>query len=461
MGEKKVPVRSYKRSDGTAVSGHNRSIQQNKKDVKFSLEKKTSLKDDLSGLNEPGSYCRLLGKNIPYRDSGAIMNPLNFNEKNVLHGVNFSNLDLRGANFSGMKLENVNFTGADLRFANFDNSELYSVNFTGAILTGATLEGAILHETEADVLDLAEVNMANAMMNFKFLDNFKKCVVYNLDKSVMPAMLSGVDMSGQDLTNVNFQNCSFRHLSMANCNLRGVNLDTSDFLFCNLADSDLSGASVTSSKWVHVSGPRANFEDTNFCRSELTFGGFVGANFSGSLFGGAHLKEVDFREVNFSKADFHAPRKTVIRKCDFGKANFSEADVRGVNFADRPSDVFPEEDYHLWSDGPCEGSNLMGVNWRGTLIEDMVVANFKYLHFYGENEDDGYDDEVWTEALHEKYTMKEAMKELKLQEKQFEFMVLSGVIEVRSDIDGKIVTSGFDPEDHYVPVWVVQNAKFD
>jgi hypothetical protein len=41
---------------------------------------------------------------------------------------------------------------------------------------------------------------------------------------------------------------------------------------------------------------------------------------------------------------------------------------------------------------------------------------------------------------------------------QFEFMVLSGAVEVRNNIDASVVASQFDPDRHHVPIWSVANT---
>lgn len=53
-------------------------------------------------------------------------------------GADFSNSDLRGANFSGNNLEVSDFSEADLRGANFSGAILSGTCFYGADLRGAT-----------------------------------------------------------------------------------------------------------------------------------------------------------------------------------------------------------------------------------------------------------------------------------------------------------------------------------
>jgi hypothetical protein len=91
-------------------------------------------------------------------------------------------LDLEGADFSGMKLQNVrlqaaklagaNFEGADLRNARFNSGDLRDVNFRDADLRGASLHranitGADLRGAKFDTLGLGGQRMCISPESFK------------------------------------------------------------------------------------------------------------------------------------------------------------------------------------------------------------------------------------------------------------------------------------------------------
>ncbi|MEL6491383.1 MAG: pentapeptide repeat-containing protein [Cyanobacteria bacterium J06555_13] len=73
--------------------------------------------------------------------------------------------DLRGADLSGLELENINFARADLRGANLTNAYLYDADFQqgdlrGAILTRAMLVGA----------NLCKANLSEAVLERAYLN---------------------------------------------------------------------------------------------------------------------------------------------------------------------------------------------------------------------------------------------------------------------------------------------------
>lgn len=455
MAEKEVPVKPYTKNDGTAVSAHKRKIHGDQGQVVSSfIRDRKQMQGSLEHLADDDGYCRILGKKVPYRDSGLPVEPLAFNEKNVLRGCDLSGLDLRMADFSGMDLYDVDFSGCDLRFAKFEGSELNGVNLSGALIAGASLEGSLAYGLIGDELDLDGVNMAGASIRFD--KKATKCVIKNLDKAQMPAHLESVDLSGEDLRSVEFRGTVMESCDMSDCNFAGSFLDSSKFKFCRLANADFTGTKLMSSRWEGVTAPGIILRDADLSRSSFSYGSFSGADMRGATLGFSTLVEINFTGANFEGSTFGNPRRATIQKCDFSKANFSKADVRGVDFADRPTDVWPEEVYHV--DGSStEGSDLTGVNWDGALTDGMVLGRVKNVQFYDSDGESVNEDDVWSEAVFDKYGFSEAVEAIGVSESQFEFLVLSGVIEVRDYTNHKKVTSGFDPKEDYVPAWAVQN----
>jgi uncharacterized protein YjbI with pentapeptide repeats len=69
-----------------------------------------------------------------------------------LHGVDFSNIDLRDTDLTG-----ANFSGADLHGANLSYATLVFTNFSGANLAGADLHG-----TNVSTMNVSNANLAGA-----------------------------------------------------------------------------------------------------------------------------------------------------------------------------------------------------------------------------------------------------------------------------------------------------------
>lgn len=190
--------------------------------------------------------------------------------------------------------------------------------------------------------------------------------------------------------------------------------------------TDLSGIEVLSTDYVndwtpaslddipdftsvnlgYCTAPKVNFSNMNFSRSNMEGGIFLDAKFTG-----ANLSQVRFHGAMLKGAD--------LRFTDLSGADLSNADL---------------------SDAKLLVSNLTGVNWKGVNLSGAVIAT-------------GISDG----ALYDKYDFYQAAKELKLTEKQIEFLITSKAIEVRDNQTLDIVEEGFDPEKHHIPAWVIQN----
>lgn len=162
-----------------------------------------------------------------------------------LSGIDFNAASLRAVQMPGVDLSNADLSqavlslaimpDADLSGANLSDAQLYSVlapgaNFKGADLSGARVighlqksnfEGADLSGLRAGVV-LA--NQSMGMLNAKF------------DQ----ANLSGVDLSGADLSYA-----SLRFADLSGANLSNANLTRADLSGANLKGANLTGAVVT------------------------------------------------------------------------------------------------------------------------------------------------------------------------------------------------------------------------
>ena len=82
----------------------------------------------------------------------------NFIDISLPHKVDFTGINLAGANLKGAKFNYSNFTGANLKEANLSYAWLAGVNFTGANLQGANISWANANRTI-----LINANLLNAI----------------------------------------------------------------------------------------------------------------------------------------------------------------------------------------------------------------------------------------------------------------------------------------------------------
>jgi uncharacterized protein YjbI with pentapeptide repeats/beta-lactamase regulating signal transducer with metallopeptidase domain len=125
---------------------------------------------DLSGSNLDGTL--LQGARL----EGAILSGLNVSAAgldlaslrtllNSCSGCNFTSLDGRGKDLSGLHITGANLMGSDLRQANLRNTIFEGVNFAGVRLQGAQLDGASFNGCNFSGADLRGVDMSRATLS--------------------------------------------------------------------------------------------------------------------------------------------------------------------------------------------------------------------------------------------------------------------------------------------------------
>lgn len=83
---------------------------------------------------------------------------------NSCSGCNFSDLDGRGKNLSGLHISGANFASADLRDANLRNTTFDGVNLSAVRLQGAQLDGAAFNGCNFSNVDLRGVDLSHAKL---------------------------------------------------------------------------------------------------------------------------------------------------------------------------------------------------------------------------------------------------------------------------------------------------------
>jgi uncharacterized protein YjbI with pentapeptide repeats/energy-coupling factor transporter ATP-binding protein EcfA2 len=137
-----------------------------------------------------------------------------------LSSVSLSNADLSNANLYHADLSNANFSGtkllnADLRTANLSSISLRDADLSNADLSGANLSGANLSGA-----NLSDANLKKAIYSkeTKLPKNFDPT------KEQMLLIVPGVNLSGADLSSINFLAVDFQGINLTNANLEGLDL---------------------------------------------------------------------------------------------------------------------------------------------------------------------------------------------------------------------------------------------
>ncbi len=152
-----------------------------------------------------------------------------------MSATDFSDANLRWADFSGAEISNAyftrailrgaNFSDADLTGTNFSDADVSEANFTNAIVVGVNCNGTNLNKANLSKLDLHNINFSNA--------------------NLTEAIFSDANLFGAD----------FGYANLSNAILRNTNLSYTDFRHANLQYANLLGATLI---------------DTNFDRADIS-----------------------------------------------------------------------------------------------------------------------------------------------------------------------------------------------
>ena len=134
--------------------------------------------------------------------------------------------------------------------------------------------------------------------------------------------LTGVDLSEADLNGVNLSNADLRYT-----NLRGANLSGADLNNANLRNADLRGADLRDANLWNVNLRNAdlkyaNLRGINLRNYNLKYANLSNTNLMDADLGDADLKNADLRDTDLRCAD--------LRNADLRDAILSNADLSGV-----------------------------------------------------------------------------------------------------------------------------------
>lgn len=118
----------------------------------------------------------------------------------------FSEVDLRGAELTGINLSNTDLTGTDfgeaeILQADFSNSDLTSTDFTQAVIKNsdfikASLTGTKFNGTKLKDCDFAEADFSGADLSDANLTSSDLCYAENLTECIFDSFTSWPDTDG-------------------------------------------------------------------------------------------------------------------------------------------------------------------------------------------------------------------------------------------------------------------------
>ena len=216
-------------------------------------------------------------------------------------------------------LENTDLSGVRLR-----SSVLHRANFKNARFYGPGKDGRLgtFDDSIADLSgsDLSEVNFNGAFFGPAIVrrSNFFKA---NLNKARMAnATLTGSNFSsaqllGADLQQADLKEASFTGAELGTANLANANLEKARMSRVNAEGAIFEGASLSQSNWQGANLSGANFTGANLQNSDLSLTKLTDASLRNAQLQNANLRNADLifadlRGANLNGADFKGAKLT-------------------------------------------------------------------------------------------------------------------------------------------------------
>lgn len=224
--------KSYTKSTSEKIEAYKKSIK-SKTEVKY-----TRLSRRLNGR-----VVALSRSLRPYRylsDNGMLTNPISPERGQLLISLVASGVDLNDITVQG------NFTNADLRFADFSFSFLRSINLAGSDLRNCIIEEADFRDTDifSSSVPTFSGNMylpilEKATAKPSDISNSKLMNSRIINSHFQHVNLTNSDLSGSDLSNTSFYKGSLIEAKLTDCIMYGCNLSSANLTNANLQNSVL------------------------------------------------------------------------------------------------------------------------------------------------------------------------------------------------------------------------------
>ncbi|MCL1923787.1 MAG: pentapeptide repeat-containing protein [Propionibacteriaceae bacterium] len=188
--------------------------------------------------------------------------------------ADFSNQDLKDANFIGASLVDTDFSGSDLSGSSFRASDARRVKFNRSNLSGSTLSSCSMRNSQ-----FHHTLMPEAVLSYSDMRKTE----------FIGATMTGVRVRFGDLRGARFSDCHMDGADFSGTDLRrasfdGLMLRDINFTFANLAEATFRGATLVNVNFRHVSRKAMAtmvFQDTSMDRATYASLRVVRDNISG------------------------------------------------------------------------------------------------------------------------------------------------------------------------------------
>jgi uncharacterized protein YjbI with pentapeptide repeats len=204
----------------------------------------------------------------------------------VLSETSFEGSAFPGAKFLGGQMMKTDFSGADFSGADFQKPVFMDCRLDGAKLSGASLQRAIVMGGSAKGLDLSEARGEALLFVNVDLDRLKAA----------RAEINKLRLVGAD---THARGADFSGARLPGSNLRGIDLEESNFERSILDGADLSEAKLRKARFQGASAQRAHFMQTDLEGAKLS-----NCNLKEAMLNKARLVQADLTGSNCFGAEF-------------------------------------------------------------------------------------------------------------------------------------------------------------
>ena len=212
------------------------------------------------------------------------------------------------------------------------NNPAVSIDLSGVDIS-ASLFAADLVNAQGRV-DLQQINLRGANLNH--------------------SQFSGVDMSGADCNGADLKNVTVSSSNLSHVMFDGADLSHSkfwdgcapgaSFWDSNLEEAVLSGAQLDGANFTNANLSHANLEGAVLSNAELWRANLLGANLGGANLFKANMTEIDLRQANLHRCDLKGANlyaanlseamldEADVRYADLRRANLSSANVTEIQY---------------------------------------------------------------------------------------------------------------------------------
>lgn len=344
--------------------------------------------------------------------------------------------DFSDATFKNSKISRFKFEKSDLQGMKLENSEvtdltLWDTKAAGLIVNNSSLSEVIFEKVDlsgsliqnskitgsGDSFAWEEINMENAVIKDSEINNVKLRVEY-WRYTNENYYTTKIDKWWKD-RKIRKKNERIQKKEKNFCN--NLQISGSTFNNCAFQRPRLANTKIENSKFINT-----RFMQTDMRNLNVSHNSFEGSKFSNVQGGGLQAEG-----TNFSGATFGSDSES----CDLQNSNFSNA---------------------IFDDATIGNTNVRGSTWKGAKTNNMHVFKIDDAPLTVVESSSGEIDTL-NRTSYEHYSLRDAAEKMGGTDKAFEFLVVSGAVDVRHNLTKQRIKSDFDPSMNHIPVWQMQN----